>query len=93
MRLASPGRVEVADDPLLGDADEPGPEVAHVDDLDGAAGIAGRQHLAAARDAHRPVREPPGRVVRPDDQPGAHVRMRPGNTSRTTCSHPTLRPP
>ena len=55
-------------------------------------GSPGREHLAAARDAHRPVGEPPGRIVRPDDQPGAHVRERAGEDLADDVLAPDLEP-
>ena len=42
-------------------------EIAHVDELDRIAGRSRREHLAAARRAHRPIGEAIGRVARSDD--------------------------
>ena len=47
-------------------------EIADVDELHGVLGRARREHLAASRDAVRPVGEPARRVVRPDDEARAH---------------------
>src|SRR6185503_3807750 len=46
--------------------------VADVDELDGPPRRPGHEHVPTACDAVRPVREAPRRVVRADDQPGAH---------------------
>ena len=51
-----------------------------------------RQHLATAGDTDRPVREPPGRIVRPDDQPGAHVGERAGEDATDDVLAPDLEP-
>ena len=66
-----PGRVERAGDPALAELEQPGAEVAHVDELHLAALPPRREHLAAAGDPARPVGEAAGRVVRADDQAGA----------------------
>ena len=46
------------------------PEVARVDELDGLVRL-GREHLAAAGHAPRPVDEPLGGIARADDQAAA----------------------
>jgi hypothetical protein len=53
--------------PVLAETDDPLAEVAHVDQRHGLVARGRREHVAAARDAMRPVREAPGRVVRADD--------------------------
>ena len=45
----------------------------YVDELRIALGRARRQDLAATAQTMRPVREPPGGVVRPGDQTGPHL--------------------
>ena len=67
-RPGRPGGVEDARRARLGHADRPLGEVARVDELHRIAAVAGRQHLAAARQAHRPVGEAIGLVARADDQ-------------------------
>ena len=42
----------------------------------GVVGRAGREHVPAARDAVRPVREAAGGVVRTDDEPRPHDERR-----------------
>src|SRR5258706_10883340 len=64
--------VECADDPLLDTLQTPAGEVAYVDKLQVVGCIAGRQHLAAATDAHRPVGETIGRIVRTHDEARPH---------------------
>ena len=49
-------------------------EVARVDRLERPGERGRHDHLAAAGGAMRPPREPPGVVVRPDDEPGPHDR-------------------
>ena len=60
--------------PLPREADEPRAEVARVDELHRRRRIARREHVAAVREAPRPVREAVGRIERADDQPGADAR-------------------
>ena len=60
----------------------------------GSSGDAGREHLAASRDAVRPVREAACRVVRPDDEARPHDEARASpNASSTIRSHAALRAP
>ena len=49
--------------------EDPGREIADVDELRVPVRRSGREDLAAALEPLRPVREAAGRVVRPDDQP------------------------
>jgi hypothetical protein len=72
--LCGAGGVEDAARALEREPYEPRGEVARVDELHRRTGIAGPEHVAACSDPPRPVREPVGRVVRPDDQPGADAR-------------------
>ena len=63
-------RVEGPADVALAEIDDPGREIAHVDELRLTVGWCGREHLASACEAVWPVGEAPGRIVRPDDQAG-----------------------
>ena len=55
------------------------------------SGGAGREHVAAARDPVRPVREAAGRIVRPDDQARAHDR--PTRSPKAARRRPPRRAP
>ena len=65
-----PGGLERAARLPFQQRDHPHREVAHVDELQAAQGLAGRQHHAARGDAPRPVAEAVGGIVRADDQAG-----------------------
>ena len=52
----------------LDQREHPGRQVAHVDHLDRIVRRSWREHLATVGDPSRPVREPPGPVVRADDE-------------------------
>src|SRR5205823_14636274 len=56
-----------------GELDEPRSEIARVDELDRCVRIAGAEHLAAERDASRPVREAVRGIVRAYDKSGANA--------------------
>ena len=79
------GRVRGADrvvDPhglRLDGAHQPVVEVAHVDELHPVVARAGRDHLAAARHALRPVDDAVRRVARSRDHPGPHDQRPPGH--------------
>ena len=64
-------RVEHAGASGLDHVEDPAGEVADVDELERTVGRPRREHRSAARDAHGPVGEAVGRVVRPDDETGA----------------------
>jgi len=53
--LLGPGRVEDAHGPPLEDPNDPGREVANVDELHRVRAVARGEDVAAARQAHRPV--------------------------------------
>src|SRR5262252_2112394 len=67
-RSGGPGHVERPAATGFGHVQDPGGLVASVDELDVPLGIARAEHLAAAAQADRPVREAAGRVERADDQ-------------------------
>jgi hypothetical protein len=68
-----PGAVEGAALAALDQADDPGGEVAHVDELQRlVVAQVGHQHLAAFERAPRPVAEAPAAVARADDQAGTN---------------------
>src|SRR4029453_19001607 len=70
-RDAGPREVERAGQPSRARAHDPIAEVADVDELDAAFGRCGDEDVPAAREAVRPVREPPRRIVWADDEPRA----------------------
>ena len=72
--LVGPERVEDSGCLVFDQPDQKGTQVADVDQLNRVAGRARGQHLAAARNADRPVREPVGGILGPDDQARAHNR-------------------
>ena len=71
-RIGSPVALNVPPTPVGRRPHDPAREIADVDELHGVVGRARREHLAASRDAVRPVREAARRVVRPDDEARAH---------------------
>ena len=69
--VCRPGAVEGAALAALDQADDPGAEVAHVDELQRLViAQVGHQHLAAFEGAPRPVAEAAAAVAGPDDQAG-----------------------
>ena len=79
---------------LLGGTDDPGGEVADVDDLHRPPRGPGDEDVAAAGDPVGPVREAAGRVVRADDQPRPHARSpAPGTRVSTASSQSALSAP
>src|SRR5204862_1679798 len=76
--LRGPGRVVNSGRAALDHANSPFGEIARVDELHRIARLAGREHFAAAIDAHRPVGEAIGLVAWTNDQPGANDQRFPG---------------
>ena len=61
-------------------ADGPFCQIAHIDELHEAPGLARRQYFAALAYAPRPVGEAVGGIVRASDQPGADHQAAPGES-------------
>ena len=61
-------RIERSADAALAERHDPLSEVTDVDDLRRPVGGRGGEQLASPCDSMRPVREPPGRIVRADDE-------------------------
>src|SRR5947208_8390175 len=59
----------------FGKRDHPFTQVTDVDELDSAPRRCWSYDIAAASDTVWPIREPPGRIVRADDQPRADDRV------------------
>ena len=85
-RIVGADGVVGADDALVDAADDEVAEIAHVDELQSIVGRARRQHLAAARDAQRPIDEAIARIAGTDDDAGAQAGRAPGHRSSAARS-------